>query len=93
MIPLEILRKIEERFESDAAKLDNAFGAFGQCAGKGQESSFLYKGSLHHQLIKVDPDPCVTAAEQYQCGLSNDKNFTTELILDRQGSIQVKAIL
>jgi len=41
---------------------------------------------------KVDPDPCVTAAEQYQCGLSKDVNFTTELILQRQGSIQVSEL-
>jgi len=36
MIPLEILRKIEEKYESDAAKLDNAFESYSQCAGKGE---------------------------------------------------------
>jgi len=90
MIPLEILRKIEEKYESDAAKLDSSFGAFSQCAGKGQNPlSSKTKGVKTYVLNKVNPDPCVTAAEQYQCGLSKDKAFTTELILQRQGSIQV----
>jgi len=35
MIPLPILRKIEELYEQDQAKMDTAFNGFDKCSSKG----------------------------------------------------------
>jgi len=34
LIPLTILRKIEEMYENDLKKLDTAFNGFDKCSGK-----------------------------------------------------------
>jgi len=51
LIPLEILRKIEEKYESDDKKLDNAFDSFNQCAGKGQKWILKFNEGLYTLIL------------------------------------------
>jgi hypothetical protein len=75
LVPVPILKEIEQLYQEDALRLDTAFNNYLTCSGLGLKKFNKFLGEIIIRVTVYD-DECQTASEIFKCGLEKENAVT-----------------